>query len=1415
MSAGGLAGNTVAFGLKAVADLRGVDQTAKALTGLSAKGGQVGTGISRGIDVASRSFDEARQKSESLHASLTKISNVGLLVGGGIVAGLASSVHAFANFEHQMNAVRSVTGATGNEFKQLNALAIKIGADTVFSASEAASALEELAKAGVSTKDILAGAALGATALAAAAGVGIPEAAALIANALNQFGLAGDQATHVADVFANVSNKSAADATDFGDALSYVGTQAHALGVPIEDTAAAIAVLADQGLKGSHAGTSLGQAMTSLVAPTDGARAAQEQLGIVVKNSKGNFVGLPSIIEQVAKATANMGEVQRAAALNALFGIEGARAINALLNTQTDAAKTAGKTWDDYAGAVRVAGTAAEQAAIRNEGLFGAFGKLGGSIEGINLALGAKLAPAIEAVAKGITKATDAFSGLPSAAQTLVAFGLAGVAALALLAAAGARLITIGSSIAATWSQAGVSFGRAGVAASGAAASISGTAAAAEAAALGAADLAAATTAAAAGVTEEGAAAALSVVPVTEFAAAEGAAAASAGALSIAGARAATVLGGIGGTLGLLLPRLAQVAGAIVLIDSATKALQGPQAGPDIADSLAHTVEHGIGTALNQLPGSIGDWLQNDANETLNDQQLFKTVGDLGLKIHQTFVAGLLTQTSGSTIEGLGGLTVKNIQDAAAKSGRSFTDELVSQARALGVSTPQIDAYAAAQTAATAATDQQTAATLDQTDTLAAQVDEQIASKRAQDALNQAVKDTLNTEFLAAAAADGLLLPFTRDAEDAQKATEEFNRSIDGIEASAINAANGIDDISSALPGVQAGFGKVGSSLVDVFRRMDDVGAIDLTPATREALDMASELTRVEGKIADVSAAISNNQSDMSMWEGRIGLVTDAFGADASQIGDWITQLETGQITQEQFNAAIDGLGGNGGFPRLDALLAQGKISQEQYQAAVKAGTHLLERSAGALQDEDAELVANIIALDGYVTAHDDADGAVQHLTNSQRGFLAAMADSKTQTFLQTLQLLEYLAASGQIPQERVTKFIVDSSAASPVIHGIVQDLGLLPGERSTVITANATDFIDELKRVKGVIVQTTADGATIIVNADTQQAADDFFRFNRDQLGKLDGREVVVRVKGDDGEWVTVRDDVNNQQLDDKTVRIVAQTQDAIGDIPIVGNVSGGTNAPDITVAQPEPIVYTAEDKATPVIDALKKSIKLFDGDVSKSIDSTQAAIGDGIAGGFDAGAEAAQNGAIAVVNALNIGNITFNYGFNDGYNFGVGMANGITATANAVFNAAFNVGYMAHLGTQAGMDARSPSRLAMKDGENWVAGFVQSLKAGIHPVRDAAADLSRAMQTTLSQPADSPALRGLLTVDHSARLADLRETASRGSSQQSTSVHNSIGSVAITVSGAGDAEAVADRVVTQLYRSFDRGAAAGLFGA
>lgn len=364
---------------------------------------------------------------------------VGVL-GGGLVLGAigqmknlgASALGAGLSFEQGVANIGAVTGATGAELKQLSDLALQIGKDSSFGATEATQAIEELAKAGVSTDSILNGAADGAVALAAAGGVALPEAAAVMSQALNQFGLDGSQATHVADLLAAASSVSATGVTELGASLTYVGATANALGIPIEDTVTALAAMADQGLSGSMAGTALNNALMSMANPTAKAQQAMDELGVSFFDAFGVMKPMPQILSELSTATAGLTQEQRAAYLENIFGVEGARAMNALLATQTDEAKKAGKSWTDYAKSVNRNGAAAEQAAARMDSTMGSIEKLKGSLETLAIIGSMAVLPMFRGLVDGAAHVVDGFTTFITTVQDLIAGGSSPLDAISL-----------------------------------------------------------------------------------------------------------------------------------------------------------------------------------------------------------------------------------------------------------------------------------------------------------------------------------------------------------------------------------------------------------------------------------------------------------------------------------------------------------------------------------------------------------------------------------------------------------------------------------------------------------------------------------------------------------------------------------------------------------------------------------------------------------------------------------------------------------------------------------------------------------------------------------------------------------------------------------------------------------------------
>lgn len=248
-----------------------------------------------GRDLASGPLNEVMRAMDGTGAKAITTSQAMMGVGAAMTAvGVAGAsmfggaISAASEFEHTMSGVKAVmTPDEVNEFgASLEALALKLGKDTVFSAKEAAQGLEELVKGGVSATDILDGAAAAALNLAAAGGVPIKDAAEIASNAMNMFSLSGGDMAHVADLIAGAANASSMEVGDFKFALSQAGAVARTVGLSFDDTAVAISLLAAQGLKGSDAGTSLKTMLINLVPQTKAAKDAFKDYGFMTLNAE-------------------------------------------------------------------------------------------------------------------------------------------------------------------------------------------------------------------------------------------------------------------------------------------------------------------------------------------------------------------------------------------------------------------------------------------------------------------------------------------------------------------------------------------------------------------------------------------------------------------------------------------------------------------------------------------------------------------------------------------------------------------------------------------------------------------------------------------------------------------------------------------------------------------------------------------------------------------------------------------------------------------------------------------------------------------------------------------------------------------------------------------------------------------------
>lgn len=352
-----------------------------------------------------------------------------------IVAAGGAAISVAANFDDAMSQVQGALGDASADTEGLRQLALQLGSDTVFSATEAAQAMVELAKGGLTEADIKGGALAASMDLAAAGQLNLADAAETTVQMMGSFGLGAGDATRIANALAGAANASSADVSDLTQAMSQCSAQASLAGWSLEDTAAALALFADHGVKGSDAGTSLKTMLQRLSAPTDQAADAMEAYGLEVRDSNGKMKDITGIADELTGKLGTLSDAERDAALQTIFGSDASRAAAILMQSGSEGLQK-------YIAATNDA-TAAETMANAQKGeLSWALENMGGAIESASIAFGSALAPAITAVAGVIGNVAEAFASLPSGAQTATAV------VLALVAAVGPLLVVFGSVVA-------------------------------------------------------------------------------------------------------------------------------------------------------------------------------------------------------------------------------------------------------------------------------------------------------------------------------------------------------------------------------------------------------------------------------------------------------------------------------------------------------------------------------------------------------------------------------------------------------------------------------------------------------------------------------------------------------------------------------------------------------------------------------------------------------------------------------------------------------------------------------------------------------------------------------------------------------------------------------------------------------
>ena len=375
-------------------------------------------------------MDAAMQRSAKASTDLAKAAQ---LSGIGLGVALAAAAKTGADFERQVSLINANLRPTSEGLQQLRQDALDMSRGTAFSATQAAQAITELGKAGVSTAAIHGGALKGALDLAAAGELSVAEAAETAASAMTQFGLDGASVPHIADLLAAGAGKAQGSVHDLGMALNQVGLVAHGTGLSIEETTAGLAAMASAGMIGSDAGTSFKSMLQRLVPTTTEAAAEMEQLGIHAYDAQGNFVGLEALAGNLQSAMSGLTNEQRAAAMQIIFGSDAVRAANVLYAQGASGIAHWAKETNDAA-------YAAETARLAQDNLIGDLNKLKQALSSAAISGSGGINDTLRLLAQTATTVVGALDDIPGPVIQVAA-------ALGLMAAVGPRVQSMGAQV--------------------------------------------------------------------------------------------------------------------------------------------------------------------------------------------------------------------------------------------------------------------------------------------------------------------------------------------------------------------------------------------------------------------------------------------------------------------------------------------------------------------------------------------------------------------------------------------------------------------------------------------------------------------------------------------------------------------------------------------------------------------------------------------------------------------------------------------------------------------------------------------------------------------------------------------------------------------------------------------------------
>ena len=336
-------------------------------------------------DGAKKSWEESNQSTVASTESATS-KMAGLMKKSAAVIGVASvaaakkTIDVGKSFEEGMSEVQAISGASGKDLEKLSAKAKQMGATTKFSATESATALKYMAMAGWKTNQMVSGLS-GVMNLAAASGEDLGTVSDIVTDSMTAFGLKAKDSGHFADVLAKASSSSNTNVAMMGETFKYVAPLAGSMKYSIEDTATAIGLMANAGIKGSQAGTELRSILTRLVKPPKDAAAALSALGISTTKADGSMKPMRQTMAELREKFSGLTDSQKSQYAAAIAGQEAMSGLLAIVNASDSDFNKLQKAIDNSSGAAK------KQADIMNNNLQGALYDLGSAAEAVGIGI--------------------------------------------------------------------------------------------------------------------------------------------------------------------------------------------------------------------------------------------------------------------------------------------------------------------------------------------------------------------------------------------------------------------------------------------------------------------------------------------------------------------------------------------------------------------------------------------------------------------------------------------------------------------------------------------------------------------------------------------------------------------------------------------------------------------------------------------------------------------------------------------------------------------------------------------------------------------------------------------------------------------------------------------------------------------